>query len=40
MAEPSKKTKATTTARDMAPWVQMIVAFVRLGISVSMFWWD
>lgn len=40
MAEPSKKTKATTTARELAPWVQIIVAIVRLGISVSMFWWD
>ena len=40
MAKTSKKTKATTTARDYAPWVQMIVAIVRLGISVSMFWWD
>lgn len=40
MADSSKKTKGTTTARDVAPWVQIVVAFVRLGISVSSFWRD
>lgn len=39
MAEPNK-TKATITAREVSPYVQIIVAIVRLGISVSTFWRD